>query len=845
MFQKMYLENIGEITDSHAKGEYAGGVSSKKLDVQFYWRALARNKWAIILFTAFATITAIAYSQTATPVYAANATLLLESQAANIVSIEDLVSSEQDSTDYYGTQLAILKSRALAVRVIQQLTLEEDISQSQFAQMLIPSQPGQIIDTLSNLAGGNDTSVDFDGASATRPIVTGSAEATGSGALQGTYSDAEFNEILSHFRRSLRISPVPKSKLVTITYESTDPSFAALAANAVANQYIQSAIERRQEIRDQASEWMDGRIMGLKAQLSESEEALLSFKQTNGLVDLSAGVGRLDEQELLQTSTELAVANNELSRAQDLYGKIQDFKSSTPQALETLPLVQNDTLFSAVKVELGQVQREILELKNRFGPRHPVIIDAESRLQSLRTAAESHIERTVASFENDYQLLQQRVAALESKVAQGKQNVQLIGQQKVTLEALEREVEANRDQYNSLFDRITETRTTDGLDEAHAVVAEAAWIPTQPVKPGKLFIIALATLSALILSAAVSLVREYLDDTVNSTEDVEKRLKTRLLGVLPLIEGYSEGSPLQHQRSLPLTPEKALTTSDLFSEAVSTCRTALTTSSKRNLQVILVTSSVPDEGKSTVALNLAYSFGHMERTLLIDCDLRRPSISKALGMNTDIIGLCDLMTKTSKVGDFVQRGVLNSFDCLTSGQVQGLPLEMLASIRFAAVMEILRSNYDRIIIDSPPTHVVSDALVLSKLSDGVVYVVKPHKTPVKLVYSGLSRLAEASASVVGVCISQLDMSKSKLYGDMEFHGFGFDYNGYNSYYKPSAPKMKLLSGLTSRTKINSRLPASSKKPCQSSNPDSIATHDGDVTNMPDTNIDTIKLASGM
>ena len=224
-------------------------------------------------------------------------------------------------------------------------------------------------------------------------------------------------------------------------------------------------------------------------------------------------------------------ANSQLASARDMNRKIQRYKSSNPELLETLPFVQTDVLVRAVKTELGQAQRAIVELKNRYGVKHPAVIDAESRADSLRSTLNGHIDRTVTTFESDYQLLQQRVASLEANVSQGKESIQLIGQQRVTLDALEREVSANRDQYNTLFDRITETRTADGLDEANAVVAEAAWVQIHPIKPNKALIVAIAFLGSLMLSAVVAFLIEYLDDTVRQYRGCRRTSEYQIISV--------------------------------------------------------------------------------------------------------------------------------------------------------------------------------------------------------------------------------------------------------------------------------------------------------------------------
>ena len=754
------------------------------MDFHFYWSTLKKYKWPILLFVVLMAAGAIYYSRTATPVYAASATLLIESQEANVMSVEELVTSEQESLDYYGTQFAILKSRGLAERVIRQLELSENISLEDLSGKFAPSPLQQVAGSLSQLTGmlnlggilpGSDA-----GSAGSPSVDVGNLQEAGVTGQMDRERREQMEEAIKQFSRSLQVKPVAKTKLVTIIYESTDPEFSALTANMVASQYIESVIERRESLEGKASEWMDQRIAELKLRLDESEEVLLDFKKENGLVELEGGVSRLGEQELMLRSAELAEARSELSSAGDLYRKIQSYESSSPELLETLPFVQSDMLVRSVKTELGQAQRDLVEAQNRYGDKHPRIIDTRSRLESLRSTLDGHIDRIVATFESDYQLLQQRVESLEATLAEGKENIQLIGQKSITLSALEREVEANRDLYNRLFDRITETRTADGLDQANAVLTDAAWAPTDPVKPNKGFIIAFVTLFSLFLAAALAFLVEYLDDTVSSADDVERRLKTKLLGVLPLVERIR--SRKGKDSSLPLTPEDVIETSDTFLEAVRTCRTGLSIKNK-DLQVILVTSSVPDEGKSTVALNLAYSFGKLERTLLIDCDLRRPSVAHALGLSTTVPGLTNLLLEKSK--DCLRHDVLGSFDCLTSGPMPDQPLELLSSANFAKVMESLRRRYDKIIIDSPPTHVVSDAIVLSKLSDSVLYVVKPHTTSMKLIDSGLSRLSDAGASVAGVCISQLNIEKQKSYSGFEFHGLGTTYHGYGDRYAHS------------------------------------------------------------
>jgi len=707
MLRKMYTDNINGVKSLHSYEERADSLGKKKLDFRFYWSALLRNKWLIILFTALMTALAIIYS-------------------------EDLVSSEQESSDYYGTQYAILKSRALAARALDHLAKSDDVSQEQLDKLLTLSSP-------ANADGSTDGSK------------------MGDTSLADHFDKAKYNRIINRFRESLKISPVANTKLVKISYESADPKFAAIAANAVADQYIENELDQRKLRKGDASAWMDSRVQELKAKLEESEDTLFSYKKAYGLIDFNGDVGRLHDQQLEFLSSELAEAKNELSVATDVYLKTQNYKTNSPKLLDTLPYVQSNAAVRSANAEL--------------------------------------VLGHIAAFENDYQLLQKRVATLEAKVAENKLISQDIEQQEISLYALEREAEANRDQYNKMFDRITEIRTTDGLDEASAVVSEAAWVATNPIKPNKVLIVAAAMLASLLLATAVSFIKEYLDNAVNNKADIQDRLKTKLIGVIPLVERESS----KNKGDNSITTSGAASASKPFLEAINSCRTALSISGGKGPQTILVTSAVPNEGKSTIALDLAYSFGQLERTLLIDCDLRRPSIASALGMPADRVGLTNLLLDKAIQEGSIQFGVWGSFDCLTSGPVPANPQELLASEKFANGLNTLRKLYDRIIIDCAPTHVVNDAIVLGQLVDEVLFVVKPHDTPIKLVNNGLSRLTEAQATIAGICISRVDINKSKSYGDMEFDGFRTNFKKYEKYYTESdfgenPPPLKLTTG---------------------------------------------------
>jgi len=811
--------------------ESEGGSFAEQLDLQHYLRILRKHKWPITLFTAAITSLAAYYAFTATPVYSSTSTLLIEQQKANVVSIEELYGVDSENTDYYQTQFELLKSRSLAKRIIDRLGLWNNPELSPAARDAVAKMPAAQRDAIgdsengvggaikgwlstagigdesaSDPAAGSSISLDVESSLAatdpntglaTNPATDGLTAADlntmtlsdsynlggsglddsagfGTNAVQ-TPEERDKEIVLNTFMSRLTISPVRKTKLVKISYESTDPLLSARVANTVGEQYILSYLDAKMEMTTKASQWLTERLKTLKGTLDESEQRLIAFKQANDLVDVDGSVGRLNEQELLLLTTELATARSEFSSASDLYRDVQSLKGS-PELLETIPAVQNDPLERGVKIEQGQAQRQLDELLNRYGDKHPRVVDAKSQLNTLNTTLQGHLSRVAGSVEKDYQLLRQRVATIQGKLASGKTAIQAIGTKKFELDALEREVGTNQELYDTFFSRMTEARSADGLETANARVTDFAVPSVRPVKPKKQLIIALAALASLVLSMLMAFLYEQMDDTIKSTNDVEHKLGMKLLGILPLVKG----GMFKTAQSLPLNPAEIPDTKGTFSEAVNTVRTALCMDDgERTRKVIVVTSSVPGEGKSTAAINLAYSLAQLERVLLVDCDMRRPTVAKAAGFDKNVPGLSNLITNTAPARECIKRGVFDgSVDIVPSGPIPDQPLELLSSLRFEKILEQLGQHYDRIVIDSAPTQAVSDALVLSKLADAVVYAVKSHDTSIDLVKRGVQRLDQVKAPLAGILITQVDIDKITSYGgDYYYQGY-YDYYGY-------------------------------------------------------------------
>ncbi|ASJ74547.1 GumC family protein [Granulosicoccus antarcticus] len=802
--------------DSEYRDDAEGGLD--QIDLQHYVRILRKHKLPIILFTAAITGLAGYYAYTATPEFKATSTLLIESQANTAISFEELVGAEVEGQDYYETQYELLKSRGLAKRVVDVMGLWKDPELSSLNQGAesdaaatgssgLAGMVDGVRDTLgmgmgSSAEGDQGVVVDLDNPEASLASEVSGSQLSGAATAEmdrrvlsgeelpqfsvdltdeafGDDIDGQLSQsqqiVLANFMGRLSIEPVRKTKLVKVSYASSDPEHAAKIANAVSEQYIDSYLDAKLELTTRASSWLSERLTQLKSVLDNSENRLITFKQENGLVDVDGSVGRLNEQELLLATAELAQARSELASKADVYREVQALQGQ-PNLLGSIPAFQADPLVQGVKIDQGQAQRQLDELRNRYGDKHPRVVDAMSQLATLNLTLEGHVARVVGSVAKEYQLAQQRVASIEAKLSSGKNEIQAIGTKKFELDALDREVQTNRTIYDTFFSRITEAKSADGLETANARVADYAQTPVSPFKPKKQLIIALAALGSLILSMLMAFLYEQMDDTVKGTSDIEKTLGLKLLGILPLIKG----GLFNAKQNLPLSPLEIPDKNRTFAESVNTARTAICLDDRDSVRkVITITSSIPGEGKSTASINLAYSLSQLERVLLIDCDMRRPTVAKAAGFDRNVKGLSNLIANTAPARDCIIRGVYEgAFDILPSGPLPEQPLELLSSKRFEKILEQLGNHYDRIVIDSAPTQAVSDALVLARLSDAVVYVVKSHETSMELIKRGIQRLRQVDAPLAGVLITQVDINKITAYGgDYYYQGY-YDYYGY-------------------------------------------------------------------
>jgi succinoglycan biosynthesis transport protein ExoP len=412
------------------------------------------------------------------------------------------------------------------------------------------------------------------------------------------------------------------------------------------------------------------------------------------------------------------------------------------------------------------IKRKVSELSNRYGAQHPKLLQAQAELKQAKENLRMQVADVVSGFEREYEMARANESVLSSAVAEAKQSIQGSNRKEYELTALEREVKTNRELYDMFMGQLKGTAAVSDMQTVVARVVDPAIVSDAPIKPKKAMVIGAAFVLSLLLGIAIAFLLEHLDTSVRSAEDAERKLGLPLLAAMPLIELTKGQVAGLHYRDAPKS---------LFAESVKTVRTGILLSGiDHPKKTLVVTSSVPGEGKSTVAINLALAHAQTRRVLLIDADMRRPSIAKVLGLDNTHPGLSMMALGMEKLENCVYKVEGTTLEVLTAGSIPPNPLELLISEKFRELLAKLGESYDTIIIDSPPVQLVSDAVVLASMATGVVFVLKADATPFQLARRAIRALQRGGASIFGIVLNQADFKNEGYYGS-----YGkYNYHGY-------------------------------------------------------------------
>jgi succinoglycan biosynthesis transport protein ExoP len=708
----------------------------ESLDLVRYWRTINRHKWGILSLVAVIGLLAAIYAHSLPPIYRGTATVMVESYRSKAVSNQEMQESWYwgTSRDYYLTQYEIIKSREFAERLVRVMGL---VRHPAFDPRQQPPAWYQ------------------------KWLPWSSSKTSAS-----TLTDKDVEEgVVAQVMGGTSLKPVRNTQIVGLSFDSPDPEIAERVPNTLATIYIVADLEARSATSQRATAFLSTQAEQLRIKLRESEAALQSFREREKIVEAKgvsmAGAGR----QLEALTMSLVDARQKRADAEALHAQIGAVRAGDIDTLENLPALQRNPAIQRAREAAAEASRKYSEASKRYGPEHPRLQSATSELSSAQANLRNQVDSAIKTITKEYELARTNEASIERALGNVKGEVQSQNRKEFQLQALERDVATNRQLYEQFVQRDRQTRAGD-MDSAVARIVDAAVLPKGPSGPNKQRIILLAMLAALLAGISLSILAEQLDTNLKSSHEVEARLKTRAIGVVPKAALPKDIAVERlYQESNP----------NSFSEAIRTVRSALLLSGiESRKQVVLVTSSIPSEGKSTLASNLALSLSEVKKTLLLEGDMRRPSLYRLFGEDRDRPGLAEFVANGLSPEECTYQLKDSKLHVMQSGRVPANPLTLISSPDFSTAMQSLMEAFDLIVIDSPPVQLVSDAVVLSQMATAVLFVVKASSTPYPVARHALGRLRRVDASILGSVLNQIDIEMAdKYYG--EHSGYGDKY----------------------------------------------------------------------
>jgi exopolysaccharide transport family protein len=604
----------------------------------------------------------------------------------------------------------------------------------------------------------------------------GSAAADGT-AIARTASDdnsippAEMAAIAT-VQAGLRISRVNATFFIDISFSHRNPKVAARIANAVAEAYLYEQLEARYQASKRATSWLSERVATLRSQVEASERSVAEHRAKYNLVSPAAGT--LSDQQAAEINTQLISAHSEVVQKRARYEQAKGILEGGK--IESVAEVMQSPAIAGLRAEEAKVAREEADLLTRYGPAHPDVQKVRAQRSDFRRQIAAEVSRVVSTLKTDFEFAQQKEASLSKSLQEltggGQGNEQAV----IKLRDLERQAQANKALYETMLTRSKEAEQQANLQTAESRIVMPAFEPGDPSYPDKRRMLIMALLGGLGLGFAVAFLLEYIENGFTTIEELEKALQLPVLAILPRltekerqIEGRGAVSIAEFVAERPLAQ---------FSESVRSVRVSTLMSNVDSPpRVVLITSSVPSEGKSTLTSCLAYSAAAAgQKTLVIDCDFRHPSFSERFGLSSGP-GLTDLLTGEASAEQVLQAGPVPNLSVIPAGTMARHPPDILRSEKMSALLNGLRPVYDLILIDSPPVTPVIDSTILSKLADKVVMVVQWRSTPRDIVIRAVRGLDEGK-KVAGVVLNNVQPAVLSSYSS----AYTYYHKRYHQYY---------------------------------------------------------------
>lgn len=748
-----------EATSTAAKGRRAGipDFFRDQFDLREMLAILRRRRGIIIASIVVLTLLTVFVVYQLTPKYTAEATVLLDTRKTNVIDLQAVVSGLQPEAFAIRSEVDVLRSRQLAQKVIEKLGLagnphfNTDLRQTE--NPWVDWIPWQWWNQVTGWFGRV-----FPAAPA--PRVTAASE-----------HERTMTRLTNKLLDRLNVITDGRSYTIRLSYTADDPKLAADVVNTVADLYLVDQLEAKFEATRRANTWLSERLSDLRTAVERSENAVQAYRQQHNLNVADARGTSVTTQQLGELNTQLIMAGADRAQKE---ARLRQFQQAVKKGV--VPANEPEVLQSPLIQRLREQETEILakqaELSTHYGDRHPLIINVHAQLRDVRHKIEEEVNKIVGNLAQDVQVARMRETTLQQKLEELRQQANQNNTAEVKLHELEREAQANRTMYESFLTRFKETAEQEDIQQPDARIIARADVPLNPSFPNKKLFVVLAILGSALIGVFLAVLAERLDDGFRTGEQVETILGVSGLGMVPTVSTRAGlGTPAEDY--VLRKPSSA------FAESIRSVRAAILYAQvDRPPRAVLVTSAVPEEGKSILSLSLARSAAKAgQRVLLLDADMRRPRVAKVLGGRTDAT-LAELFAGRKTVGEVINVEEETGLHYILGRAGMPNPQDLLGSQHMRDFIRSMSQHYDLVLLDSPPVLAASDALVLSRIADATVFVVRWEHTPRRVVLGAFKQLQSAGAMVAGVVLTRVNVKKHARFG---YGDQGYYYGRYKEY----------------------------------------------------------------
>jgi succinoglycan biosynthesis transport protein ExoP len=735
------------------------------LPIMEYAQLLWYRKWTILAITALVGVAGWVWVNQQTPLYRAESTMMIGSSSMAPTS------PEMAWMAYYSRlqapdEIQVMKSRSMAEHVVERLGL---LSFPEFNPALREAKEPGLFEALRPREWIPESWKETLASAMNRePQKAGQEQA-----IEQDRENRRFETAVAILRSGLEITSLEMSNVILVRFSSTSPRIAALIANEFPEAYMVSSLQAKYDATEKASKWLSEQLADLRQEVEDAEHAVELYRSEHGLTEV--GGGSLLTEQLSRLNSELIIARAERAEAEVRLRQVRQLLTTDEAGAEAALRLLNSDILQQLRSQELQAEQQISELAAEYGPKHPRMLQARAELEQIRQRIEDELSKIEVSLQSDLEFARAREQSLaaslgEAQTATGEQN-----REEIQLRALEREAAASRALFETFLEQFKATSAKEGMSDAGARVLSKAQVPNAPYYPNVRRQTLVIAFGGLVAAVLLVFGLEALNPGITNPEQVEKQLQTHTLGIVPLTNnrGPAHDMPLDQPQSG-------------FVEALNTLKVSLSlTDPDQEPRVIQVTSSIPEEGKTTLAIALARVLAQKgDRVILIDADLRRSSVEKKLGLTTREKGLTDFVLEPSdQPMDFLIKDPRSAVLLMPTGTAKfANAIDIFSSRRFERIIELLRQDADYVVVDAPPVMAVADARLIGRVVDKTLFVIRWNKTPAKVAKAALKILRSGGTDIAGAVLQNVDL---KRYGQLGYgdSGYYYHYGRYGQYYQ--------------------------------------------------------------